>query len=98
MAERILVTRSSLPPMEEYVEEIRSIFESHWLTNMGEKHEALERERKRQLEELARERRLQQAVLSIKERFGKNALLKGTNYREGARGRERNSEVGGHKA
>ena len=61
-------------------------------------YEALERERKRQLEELARERRLQQAVLSIKERFGKNALLKGTNYREGARGRERNNEVGGHKA
>ena len=47
MAERILVTRSSLPPMEEYVEEIRSIFESHWLTNMGEKHTALERELKR---------------------------------------------------
>ena len=47
MAEKILVTRSSLPPLEEYVDEIRSIFESHWLTNMGEKHEALERELKR---------------------------------------------------
>lgn len=33
--ERILVTRSSLPPFEEYVEEIRSVFESHWLMNMG---------------------------------------------------------------
>ena len=42
MAEKILVTRSSLPPLEEYVDEIRSIFESHWLTNMGEKHLALE--------------------------------------------------------
>lgn len=31
----ILVTRSSMPPMEEYIEEIRPIFESHWLTNMG---------------------------------------------------------------
>lgn len=45
--ERILVTRSSLPPFEEYVEEIRSVFETHWLTNMGEKHRILEGELKR---------------------------------------------------
>ena len=37
----ILVTRSSMPPMEEYIEEIRSIWDNHWLTNMGEKHEVL---------------------------------------------------------
>ena len=41
MAEKILVTKSFLPPLEEYTEEIKSIFESRWLTNMGEKHEAL---------------------------------------------------------
>lgn len=41
---KILVTRSSLPPLEEYVEEIRSIWESHWLTNMGEKHKELQTE------------------------------------------------------
>ena len=35
----IQVTRSSMPPLEEYIEEIRSLWESHWLTNMGEKHE-----------------------------------------------------------
>ena len=40
--DRILVTRSSMPPFEEYVEEIRGLWDSHWLTNMGEKHEALE--------------------------------------------------------
>lgn len=34
----ILVTRSSMPPLEEYFEEISSLWESHWLTNMGEKH------------------------------------------------------------
>ena len=38
---KILVTRSSMPPMEEYMEEIKSIWDSHWLTNMGEKHEKL---------------------------------------------------------
>ena len=39
----INVTRSYLPDFEEYIDEIRSIWDSHWLTNMGEKHQALER-------------------------------------------------------
>ena len=43
MSETINVTRSSLPPFEEYCEEIRSIWDSRWLTNMGEKHQALEK-------------------------------------------------------
>jgi len=42
MPERINVTRSSLPPFEEYCAEIREIWDSHWLTNMGVKHQALE--------------------------------------------------------
>ena len=39
--EKILVTRSSMPPFEEYVEEIRDIWDSRWLTNMGTKHQQL---------------------------------------------------------
>lgn len=39
--EQILVTRSSMPAMEEYIEEIKSIWDTHWLTNKGEKHELL---------------------------------------------------------
>ena len=35
----ILVTRSSMPKLEEYVEEIRDMWNSHWLTNMGVKHQ-----------------------------------------------------------
>ena len=38
----INVTKSSLPPYEEYCEEIKSLWDSHWLTNMGEKHQKLE--------------------------------------------------------
>lgn len=37
--DKILVTRSSMPPLQEYVEEIRDLWESHWLTNMGVKHQ-----------------------------------------------------------
>lgn len=46
---KILVTRSSMPPMEEYVEEIRPLWESHWLTNMGTEHTKLEEGLKRYL-------------------------------------------------
>mgnify|MGYP005761262719 CR=1 FL=1 len=40
--EKILVTRSSMPLMEEYIEEIKELWDSHWLTNMGKKHRQLE--------------------------------------------------------
>lgn len=42
MTNRILVTRSSMPPMDEYVNEIKDIWESRWLTNMGVKHKELQ--------------------------------------------------------
>lgn len=42
--DKILVTRSSMPPKEEYFQEIASIWDNHWLTNMGEKHEKLREE------------------------------------------------------
>lgn len=44
MPQQINVTRSSMPPFEEYVEEIRPLWESRWLTNMGEKHCQLEQQ------------------------------------------------------
>lgn len=45
----ILVTRSSMPPMNEYINEIAPLWESHWLTNMGEKHQELEESLKARL-------------------------------------------------
>ena len=44
MSDLIKVTRSSLPGYEEYIKEIKDIWESHWLTNMGEKHKLLEKQ------------------------------------------------------
>lgn len=43
MADKILVTRSSMPPMEEYFDEIRDLWETRWLTNSGAKHQELEK-------------------------------------------------------
>ena len=39
---RILVTQTSMPPYEEYINEIKDIWDSHWLTNMGPYHKELE--------------------------------------------------------
>ena len=58
-------------------------------------------EHRRQEEEravLARERNRQQAMLAIKKKYGKNAILHGTSYLEGATGRDRNRQIGGHRA
>ena len=51
-----------------------------------------------QEESLKKEKRMQEAVLSIKKKYGKNAILKGMNLEEGATAKERNSQIGGHKA
>ena len=61
-------------------------------------YEALERERSEREEKLRKERRLQEAMLSVKKKYGKNAMLKGMNLQEGAMTKERNRQIGGHKA
>ncbi|MBR2741707.1 DNA methylase [Candidatus Saccharibacteria bacterium] len=48
--------------------------------------------------DLKKEKRANEAVLAIKKRYGKNAILKGINFEEGATGRERNAQIGGHRA
>lgn len=57
-------------------------------------------EEKREAEalELARERKKQEAMLDIKRKYGKNAILKGMNLEEGATAQDRNQQIGGHKA
>ena len=53
---------------------------------------------KEEREKLEKERRRQEAVLAIKKRYGKNAILRGMNLQEGATAAKRNSQIGGHKA
>ena len=47
---------------------------------------------------LDKEHRLQEAQVAVKRRFGKNAVLKGLNFEEGATAKDRNKQIGGHKA
>lgn len=50
MSDKILVTRSSMPGMDEYIDEIKELWDSHWLTNMGVKHKTLQSQLKEYLE------------------------------------------------
>ena len=52
----------------------------------------------REYEDREKEKKLQQALLSIKHKFGKNAVLKGVSLEEGATAKDRNNQIGGHKA
>ncbi len=61
-------------------------------------YEALEKKRQQEEKILEKEKRMQQAVLDIKKKYGKNAILKGMNLEEGATAKDRNSQIGGHKA
>jgi len=61
-------------------------------------YKALEKKRAEEDARLAKEKKLNEAVLNIKNKYGRNAMLKGINFDEGATGRSRNAQIGGHKA
>lgn len=61
-------------------------------------YEALQEQKEKQEAQRQKEKKVQQALLDIKKRYGKNAIVKGMNLQEGATGMERNGQIGGHKA
>ena len=61
-------------------------------------YSAIEEERKENTVLLEREKKLQQTMLDIKKKYGKNAILKGMNLLDGATAKDRNNQIGGHKA
>ena len=66
--------------------------------NLFTDYAALEKKRKKEQAELERDKKLQQAILTIKKKYGRNAILRGMSLEEGATARERNKQIGGHKA
>ena len=60
-------------------------------------YEEVEANKEKQFEKEKQERKVQKTLLEIKKKYGKNAILKGMNYQEGATAKDRNEEVGGHK-
>ncbi len=90
---RINVTANRVLPMEE-AEKKEQFIQMDLFTD----YEAMEGEKRREEEELSRERKMQEAILSIKKKYGKNAIVMGTNLQEGAMAMQRNKQIGGHKA
>ena len=60
--------------------------------------EELDKEEINLEKELDKERKIQKTILSIRNKYGKNSILKGTNYVEGATAKDRNNQIGGHMA
>ena len=61
-------------------------------------YEALDKQKQAEKAKTDKERRMQEVQLRIKQRFGKNAILRGLNFDEGATAKDRNNQIGGHKA
>jgi DNA polymerase V len=61
-------------------------------------YETVSIQKAREVAEMEREKKKQKAILAIKKKYGNNAILKGTNFEEGAMTKERNRQIGGHKA
>lgn len=93
LIKRIYITAAHLSP-EEAVKKTESFEQLNLFTD----YEELEKQRQKEEAFLKKEKQLQEAMLSIKKKFGKNAILKGMNLEEGATARERNRQIGGHKA
>ena len=93
LVRRITVVASRVVPESEA--EQKEVFEQ---LDLFTDYQALEQEREQEKKELDKEKRIQKAILDIKKKYGKNAVLKGMNFEEGATTRERNGQIGGHKA
>lgn len=65
--------------------------------NLFTNYKELEKQREKETKELQNERKLQETIINIKNKYGKNAILKGMNLEEGATTIERNGQIGGHK-
>lgn len=94
----LLIRRLNLSASHVLPEENKKAEPQYEQLSLFTDYEALEKERAAKEARLAKEMQLQKALLSIKDRFGKNAVLRGLDFEDGATTAERNRQVGGHKA
>ena len=98
MDKSLLIRRMYLAANKVVSEDIVQQAETFEQLDLFTDYEAIEKQKAREEEALLRERKMQEAMLDIKKKFGKNAILKGMNLEEGATAKDRNSRIGGHKA
>ena len=98
MNPKLLVRRIAISANHVVCEGTEQKVQEYEQLNLFTDYGAQVEQKKKEEEELAREKRMQQAVLEIKKKFGKNAVLKGMNLEEGATAVKRNNQIGGHRA
>lgn len=96
--DHLLVRRITLTANRVVDETAVPVGETYEQMNLFTDYSVKKKEQEKEEKELEREKRIQNAVLDIKKKFGKNAILKGMNLEEGATSVERNRQIGGHKA
>lgn len=92
---RIYITANHVIEEKDAAASVSTTFEQ---LDLFTDYEARDKRQQEEEETLKREKQLQQAMLEIKKKYGKNAVLKGINLEEGATSIERNDQIGGHKA
>lgn len=93
LVRRINITANHIVP-ENTAENISEPEQLTFFEDIEEKDRRLKKEKA----ELEREKRMQNAIVDIKHKYGKNAILKGMNFKECATAKDRNRQIGGHKA
>lgn len=94
----LLVRRMNLTTNHVVREELAQKKEPASQLDLFTDYEELEQKRAEEQKRRGKERLVQEAEIAIKQRYGKNAILKGLNFEEGATAKERNQQIGGHKA
>ena len=95
---KLLIRRITITANKLVSEDLVQQKESYEQLQLFTDYEEVKREREKEEAALEKEKRIQHAMLDIKKKFGKNAILKGMNLEEGATAKDRNSQIGGHKA
>ena len=80
------------------ISEIKKFENDYEQLNLFVDYDELEIKKKKKIAELEEEDKLQKTILQIKDKYGKNMILKGHDFEEGGTTRERNKQIGGHKA
>ena len=95
---KLLIRRINITANRVVPEETLSQTPAPYQLSLFENYEESEKQKAKEEAELKKERKIQETLIDIKTKFGKNAILKGLNLQEGATAKDRNEQIGGHKA
>ena len=95
---KLLIRRLNITANRVVPEETLSQTPAPYQFSLFEDYKEIEKQKAKEDAELEKERKIQETLIGIKNKFGKNAILKGLNLQEGATAKDRNEQIGGHKA